>query len=364
MKPLDEILKKDVYFISKKKGVASHSLRTALEAYFATYQTFKFYLHLFEKGNNFDDEIKKMHHSKKYEEQCMETIIHFQHFFELTLKSFLRDDHPLLADEAINKPVILYKLLYGQTLSPDEEQGIKSISFSETTERLFQLIDSGQLKNHQKLKFLKKYKKTFEKLNILRNRIWHRGTLVLMYPSLDVFVGGYLLPIVIRIARLENYKTRGLTWKYKKLDCRVDPISKIVSECKKNEPDLKKIAFLKEMGRAAYQNPLEPVSSPNYTWAKYANNKHINRAQSIAKLISKDNDVKVKKCPVCGVQAFLVFYEIEDGVSIPEDGSFENAYRYTSMAKCECCTFEVESSLQNPKKYGLKVEDFWEHEYL
>lgn len=129
-----------------ENDLAFVSLRIALKAYFSTYQTFKYQLNIFDQENNSDQKAIDFSHSNSYCEACTETIVHFQHFAELVCKKLLRDDHPLLADVALNKPLLLQKLLHGKTLSDADQQTLGSITFSDTLERLSTLIDNKELK--------------------------------------------------------------------------------------------------------------------------------------------------------------------------------------------------------------------------
>ena len=106
-----------------------------------------------------------------------------EHFTELFIKEALRKEHPLLANEASSKPVILYKLLKREPIEPSELEGINTIEFSDAFKRFIMLLDEGKIKD-KKLRFVKNYKEPLERLNYLRNRMWHRGTFVLRYPAL------------------------------------------------------------------------------------------------------------------------------------------------------------------------------------
>ncbi|MBQ5477341.1 MAG: hypothetical protein IIT64_06055, partial [Bacteroidaceae bacterium] len=50
--------------------------------------------------------------------------------------------------------------------------------------------------------------------------------------------------------------TKNKEWTYKNLTCGVDPIKSLISETSKHPINYEKIALLKEMGRAAYHNPI------------------------------------------------------------------------------------------------------------
>jgi hypothetical protein len=337
------------------------SLRIALEAYFSTYQAIKYHIHLFEKTSNLDQDTIDSNHSIAYFNAYAETILHFHHFIELALKNLLRSEHPLLADIASTKPTVLYKLLKGEPLHSEEENELRSIEFKKALERVKELegnfIDTKGLNIGEQYNWL-------EKLNSLRNRIWHRGTFVLRYPALDEFVGRYILPFVKKVVNLPEYKEVEMLWKYKELKCGIDPIEEIINSFKKDEYNPKKIAFFKELGRAAYKIP---YSFNNDSWIGRLLSKieNVKRKKERFAEIEKEETVglaEVTNCPVCGATSLVVFYEIEpiptkDGN--PMDGPFQKVLEYSYEVKCTCCTFNIDYELNNPSTYGLPIDDFF-----
>ena len=228
------------------------SLRIALKAYFSTYHSIrnKFYPN--------DTDLDKILEKKiRYCESCAETIVHFQHFFELIIKDILRRDHLLLASRVYSHPTILHKILHNQTISAEEEQKVYSVEFSDALQTLCTLIKSQQIQCVQDVQFIKDHKCTLVELNTLRNRVWHRGAFFLSYTKLDEFIGKFILPIIYATTQLSQYKEEGSLWKYKHTECGIDPIDSIRLEYQTNPtPCVGKIALLKEIGRAAYNNPL------------------------------------------------------------------------------------------------------------
>jgi hypothetical protein len=78
------------------------SLRIALQAYFSTYRTMSYFLHMFEVNHGQPDQAAiDFNHGSDYCQNCAEAIVHFQHFTELVCKDFLRAEHPLLAIDAL-----------------------------------------------------------------------------------------------------------------------------------------------------------------------------------------------------------------------------------------------------------------------
>ena len=237
---------------AKFSDIALLSLRTAMKAYFSTYRPMRHSLHLYAVGARPDERTLEHNIPHEYCEFAAEAILHFQHFIELIVKDILRREHPLLADVASDDAVILHKLLMSEPLSLDEERGLRSLEFSESYKRLHKLIGAGRV-DAKEFGFVADGKPWIDQLNVLRNRIWHRGAYVLHYPALDELVGRYILPFVVQVAELERYDLP--MWRHKKLSCGIDPIEEIVREVATSPFDLKKVAFLKELGRAAYNCP-------------------------------------------------------------------------------------------------------------
>lgn len=362
---LEDVIKDGFRFDTKGNieiDLALVSLKIALKAYFSTYQTFKSHLYVFNKDDDTDQESIDYLHRNSYCEACAETIVHFQHFAELVCKKILRDDHPLLSDTALNNVDLLHRLLHGGRINDDEIPVSNTVEFSLAIKRLSKLIENKMLENYSDYEFIIKHKKTLIELNKLRNRVWHRGLFILRYPSLDVFVGKYILPFVSEILKLPSFSGYDKIWKYGDLFCALEPISEIISEASLPEPSYGKIAFLKELARAAYENPLlesRPVDKKLKSFLGSLDKKSEQRAVRIAKLEALQEHSKVENCPVCGVKSLIVYDDTD--VELSDDNkNVTSSYNYTYMVKCECCSFNLESGLENASKYGLAgIPDYW-----
>lgn len=357
-----DLISKDGFSMESDDGMLSNlallSLRIALKAFFSTYETMRYCLNVFDQNKHFSLEKVDRNHSYSYNEACSETIVHFQHFAELVCKDILRQEHELLAVDASDRPVILYKLLNGEKVESTDLDGLKSVEFSVALKRLCQLLDEGKLAVN-KFGFFRDAKQTLEKLNALRNRMWHRGTFILRYPALDMFVGKFILPFVMEVLKLDSYLGRERIWKYRTLHCGIDPISSIINSYQSKDYQIKKIAILKELGRAAYVNPLNDLA-----FFKYFNDRSIKKAERIALLDEKEfigGVIDTKQCPVCGVNSLNV-YEDTEIEGHPDD--VQEAWRFTFEVKCTCCTFEIDHHLDNPSVHGLPIEDYWVAEKL
>lgn len=366
------------------------SLRIALKAYFSTYNVLR------NRFNPGDPELdKNLEGNIRYCEACAETIVHFQHFFELIIKDILRSDHFLLASRVHSHPTILHKILHNQELTSDEEQKVQSLEFSDALKTLCALIQSNQIQHCQDVQYIFDHKCSLEELNILRNRVWHRGAFFLSYTKLDEFIGKFILPIIEATTQLTKYNEVGVLWKYKNTECGIDPIKSICLEYQTNQPAcVGKIALLKEIGRAAYNNPLRDkkvlvqkkdervakiekqiqelekrgeeipkrlliskgMVDMRHRMAIQLDTPYIGKAKKMAKQEAEEDLLKINKCPVCGVEA-LVLYDESDSFQDSETG--ENvSYYWVHSAKCECCAFEIDSKLEIDN-YDILMEDYW-----
>ncbi len=335
-------------------SLASSSLRIALKAYFSTYKALELYNYSVIKA--LEDEKKDIYgiYLPNYYEAYAETILHFHHFIELAFKDILFAEHQLLGLNASDKPIILFRLLKGLKPSPTELEGIYTVDFSTSLKRLEALIKEGLLPSE--LYFIVESSSWLWKLNNVRNRIWHKGTYVMKIHAVDQAVGKFIFPFVKQLLDYpllkEKYKE---TWKYQKLDCGYDPIDEISKEWKEDNPSFGKIAFLKELGRAAYDNPLEP--DPDL---RILNGLTIKIAELAAEYIESKAGFPVRRCPVCGIESFLIYKDPDVINLIPhlEKDKIKSMTK-TEEVKCLCCGLNIFSSLKNPSAYGLdRIADF------
>lgn len=342
--------------ISKMEDMALVSLRLALKAYCSTYQSISYSFPAFKEGVLQDlSEKSAFMHSFDYYENYIETVIHLHHFLEISLKRILRREHPLLAVEAQDKHELYFKLVKGHEIGEEEHAKINTIEFSRTLYRLRPLIETEvKIGNTQHQWLLSEYG-SLEKLNMLRNRVWHRGTYVLSYNALDMFIGKHILPIALRLAA-EEFPDDTRIWNYQPLKCEVEPLAMIVEEMQKYPYNAHKLAYLKEMGRAAYVNPLLSLN------AEFGLETHddIKKAQRLAE-VEHSYMWKAKKlqCPVCGVDTFVVFSVIEDEAYDKETGE-RVTIEILVEAECTLCTFKVYDTLGNPSKHGIPIPDLWD----
>ncbi len=322
-------------------GLGVRSLALAMKSFSETYKAVKYVLPRLFRGDygslpNDADTGARLGSAISYHGPCFQTIAFLQHFVELELKAVLRDDHPLLAVEANQRHVLLHKLIKGEDLQESEWAGIKSIEFSTTLSRLISLIRSDRLS--EGLEFVLVYEDALRQLNVVRNRMWHRGTYILEYEALDQFLTYWIFPF---IEQLLAYRGLGKgAWGIPKLACGLDPVAEMLEDGKKQEYLPSKLALLKEMCRASFNIPpfmssTIDLGSPLATLARHG---------------AKGFNWRSKACPVCGGNS-LVLYEDE---AYFDDGS---PCQIVAFAACFACSFQIGMDHGNPSDYGFDIED-------
>jgi hypothetical protein len=273
-----------------------------------------------------------------YHGLCFQTIAFLQHFVELELKSMLRADHPLLAVEAKDSHVLLHKLIKGERLQEEDWTGINSIEFAATLNRLVSLVRSGRL--GQGLEFVLSYEDALRQLNIVRNRMWHRGTYILEYEALDQFLLFWIFPF---IEHLISYRGLGQVWGIRELACGVDPVAVMLEDGKAQKYLPRKLALLKEMCRASFNIPFSRLETPMADMG--------NPLAMIARCGDTMFNWPTRSCLVCGGKSLVLF---RDEAYSTDDGS---PCQIVVAAVCFACGFEINMDHGNPSEYGLDVED-------
>lgn len=312
MEEIDKVINDGISLpesINRPGALPLFSLGIALRAYFSTYHQVSMNFFLLAKDRTpVEEEIE---HQISYYTSCFEVIIHFQHFAELVCKAFLRNDHPLLASDSAQKISIFYKLINNEPITSEEQDNLKSVEFSQSLERICALSELAKNKeNRIRYNIFAKWKKPLGRLNILRNRLWHRGTFILRYPALDQFVGAYILPFVQEIVSLPEYSNLEAVWKYKPLYCGIDPIKAIINHFNQHSHyNRHEIAFLKELGNGAYKNPLwiGPLFPNDEDPIVKQTNESIQKNVEDDALITPANwqAKEILRCPVCGMLSLV-----------------------------------------------------------
>ncbi|MBD2294904.1 hypothetical protein H6G06_15795 [Anabaena sphaerica FACHB-251] len=344
----------------KSVDLAFLSLKIALEAYFSTYHCYGGQFHLITDDSYKDlpdfltyGDIVGVLVLSKYCEAYTECIIHFHHFAELVLKNFLRNENPLFVVSKSNeKDIVLKHKINKNSLSFEDEKDLKTITFSESLTTLVSLIENTSDDYYNKISFILANREVLETLNDLRNIIWHRGLYILNYAALDEFIGRYILPFVDEVTKHETYSGHKNLWNHKEIHCKIDPIAEIINHFEEvkegGDYNIEKVAFLKELGRAAYNDNISYFQSQSLIENK-------------ALIVSQNDynyDSEICICPVCGVNS-LIIYKCVD-YEVDQDNVVYSETSYPIRVKCECCSFELHHEIGNASEYGIEgIRDFW-----
>ncbi|TDL78986.1 hypothetical protein [Peribacillus frigoritolerans] len=331
------------------KNTAFYSLKIALKSYFSTYYT------MVSKLNFHTDKVEKISLSDSYYESYIETIVHFQHFFELIIKDLLEKENPLLAVKTIDKPVLLHRLLLKEDITDEEYNSLNSLEFSGALKTVCELQRAGRITNPA-FEIFNRNKGVLDTLNNFRNRIWHRGRFILKYHALDEFICKYVLPVALEVVELNEYTHYKTDWspKRSKNIMKIDVLLELKNEYKKAVPDHSKIAFLKEVGRTEYNQELI------FLFRNEEKAKVYKKLEDENKFISE-----VLECPVCGNLSLLNYHDYDVSFEELGDEIGENYQVITvpliveSHVGCIICKFEVNKFVKNPSDYGYGDLRFW-----
>lgn len=293
---------------------------------------------------------------RRYQDASFETIIHLQHFAELVVGEALRSRHKLLAEHTTDKHVLLDKLLRGEPIEHDEDNRLHSIDASNALERASVLLKEKRLP--PEYAFIETHRGFLSQLTKLRNRMWHRGVAVLRYDALDELVCGHAIPFIDAATQLPPYATLRHVWALRQLHCEIDVFAELRATIERSPSTRRrmKVAFLKELARAAYASPVTPPPSVPLRKTGVAKlfGKVIERprrdAEAIATARSRNEPVhEILSCFVCGSKSFLVESTMDD--FIRDDGKHVGHER-TWAASCTCCSFAIDDRFGNPSDHG------------
>lgn len=338
------------------------SLRVAIKSFFSTYKAMRYSQAVrYDEKMNARGDTDLAQPPMGYVIAYFETIIHFQHFFELFCKGILAIEHPLLAHRFSEKPELLLKVLKNEALSPKELANVHTIGMSQALDVLEALFKDEKSPVYQQYGFLKKYLAGLKKLNKLRNDILHGGQIknVISYKECDDLIVNKILPLIGELEERPYLKFNSHLWRYRPLHCNIDPIKELVKDHKKS---WQKIALLKELGRAAYENPMrigiQPEASSGYvTFDSMENQQNSKIAKAKAETFIKTHSAPYTTCPVCGTDTMNVFYdnyEIPDPQKPHEIMGFES---YPYSTECQCCTLELSPEIWAKSIHGYNGID-------
>ncbi|MDD5175714.1 MAG: hypothetical protein PHQ05_04740 [Sterolibacterium sp.] len=337
--------------------LAQISFRTGLRAYFSTVQVagLSEETTTVTKGSSSNEMFWRKENCFDYIEAYTEAILHLHHGIELALKELLRQKHSLLAcKELPSSAVLLCRMLNKESFAEDPDDSPTSVEFGEALKRIVELIKHKVF--DETFGFIQKNHDFLKHLNKLRNRIIHRGMFIMDYSAFDLMVSKYLLPFMVSLSDLPQFKNSGCIpqfssgrnyWYNKKLACDIDPINEIVEMGQHGAVDRKKLAFLKELGRAAYHNPLNDADDTR----RIDDSAERFRYEILAQVETSNHNphayeagTEWLKCPVCGLGTLVKYI----------DGEGEHSHM-----SCVCCTFSPNKSLGNGRDHGLAIDDFW-----
>jgi len=188
------------------------------------------------------------------------------------------------------------------------------------------------------------------------------STIILRYSSFDTFIGQYVLPFIYNVLLLPLYTNKEHLWRHKAVVCKdtngdiIHPISSILTIFQTGF-DLGSIALFKEIGRAAYQNPIpQEWQLRGFGSTLYRNIQP--RAEKHAEAVALEHDAwEVRNCPVCGAKTLLVYGETETEGEDPL--APEKIWHFTTTVECTCCSFSIDHGLKNLQEYGIAEDDYW-----
>jgi hypothetical protein len=324
------------------------SLRTALKNYFATAKSMHYYVDFSNQTQVFED--KKNKYGLDYQELYYSTILNFHHYFELTLKTILRNENELLVLDIKDQHKLLYSLLSSENIERDQIDNCKTLEFSIILQRIIELKD--QLSTNNCISLIYHSKETLKQLNILRNRTWHRGIYIINYHSFDELIGKYVLPLAIQLQETIEKENAPKYWKYIRLKCGLDPINEIISEYKKSNVDKNKIYILKEMGRASYNNNFDTSDD------SFRRRMQIYEKMKFESDVIKTNDHwhNPEECPVCGLKTLII--ETDSISENDEKGNFITG-EYVIEVNCKQCGFTIYSHQLDPVCFGYDIKPYF-----
>jgi len=361
------------------------SLRHAFGFYCNTFITnnsaYTFYAEGLHKRN-----ISVLKHQFLDEDNTQQTIIAFERFFELFIKSLLSTTHSnlslILCNSENNKRVSIDRLKNSAVSLTDgiitgfyrpqkKNNKVLSIPFNEAINRFYCLADAykvnpganriikkfGKIMKEYPFLFCDGCKNTFKYLNWYRDRILHNGNKLPSLWLLDYTLSQRVLPVVKDIINIDQakYKTEFFYFKTITGIAVLDKICSVKFEFtdlyKKTKQNfafasLLKLGHLKELGRANMNMNLFVRANK----ATYEYNYHdpLGRGERFANAEKKHPDFRgISHCPCCGIKS-LVLYNIT-----VDDFFNENKKQLVSWVKCYTCDYHLRYDTGEPALLGI-----------
>jgi hypothetical protein len=179
----------------------------------------------------------------------------------------------------------------------------------------------------------------------------------LRYGVLDELIGGYALPFLDDIAKHPDYASRARRWMHKPLKCGLEPLPLIAETMATHKHPRAKVAYLKELTRAAYENPFEV--EPVIPFLRHGDELRRERAEAMANLPSAmemRQVYRVTTCPVCGANALSVYI-----ISVDQEFDGQAYDRdVADVATCDGCSLELRHEFGNASEHKLTgIENYF-----
>jgi hypothetical protein len=343
MKSLDDLIK-DGFYVSEatnnRGNIADYSLLGSLRSFFSTSEDLDWYLSQQDWKSIHDDSKEILVGS--YARDACNAITQFQHFFELFLKDILLEQNKLLVYDASQKPDLLLKLIDGERISNTELEKMHLIECRETILRIKAMCKANKLASQYL--FIANYFDLFEKLNVLRNRIAHRGAFIINPSALNEIFGRYVFPFINELEGINGYENIK-SWAFNLKTQELNPFEAITKEYLNEGVDENKIHLFKLIGAAAYSNKIDFDLDQHFS---IINDEIRDQAKSSAITLAEQNMTDVVDCPVCGCKSFV--REMDCYVGEDEFGNEAISEPYVFRISCGQCGFHINNWLMNKLK--------------
>ncbi|MFY0583574.1 hypothetical protein ACN28S_63075 [Cystobacter fuscus] len=253
--------------------------------------------------------------------------------------------------------VLFHQLLNREEIGAVDESKLHWSEFSSILNTIETLSNANRL-DAKRFGFLSTHFPALRKINILRNKLWHRGSFVLRYRALDELIGRHIFPFVLDVVSHADFAKSYHPDGRRPPGCGIDPVKEIAASFKGNSYDPRRLAVLKEIGRATYANPLRQDSQwfnkENKRVQKHAEDKAASRANQ------NGNAAGILKCPVCGVTSLVGEQDFADEWDEEKQQPLPGGEPFVFKVECECCSFSLWDNVGNPGDYNIALPNYWD----
>lgn len=357
-------------------------MRHALGFYFNTFHTKNHLYHFYAS-----DQATKPIPNESYldADNTVQTIIAFERFFELFIKSILRETYikltywstPPLRDTNIAQEFI-QRIRRGNFQAKKDGKKYLTCNFREARGLFFGLVDLTKTNSTDPI--VKRFKRilnrmpfmdspearsTLHLLSWYRDRILHKGDRLPSLALLDYFISQMVIPLVYKVTEAEKAKLGESTFYFTTVT-KINILEKI-AELKYEFSDLSKptlnnenfrnalyLGHLKELGRANLKMNIFVRNNWQATH-EYNEKDPKGRGYRFAEVeVNHPNYRKTQACPCCGEKTLVLYrFTIPD---IFKKNSLENI----DWAKCHLCDYHVRHNVGEPMYFDLHHETIFE----